>query len=106
MESQILSTAKAIISKPDKQVNKIIKIAKYKFGWSRKTIFKFIEGHLPGLPIYRYLSERAIKNYSTRCLFAAMSKADKSYIIKILEQIERRNKINGKPSSDTDYTNL
>lgn len=77
---------------PDKQVSRIIKIAKYKFHWRRKAIYEFITGHIEGLT--ERIPETAQKHYSTTRMFAAMSRPEKSKIIQILEQIERRNRNN------------
>ena len=87
--NDIVTEAKKIINKPDRQINKIIKIAKYNFKWGRKAIYNFILRNIPGL--IERTDEASRKFYSTRKLFAAMSKSEKSQIIKILEQIERRN---------------
>lgn len=75
--------------KRDRQVNLIIRIAKYKFGWGRKALFEFCLKHVEGLE--KRMPEEALKNYSTTRLFAGMSRAEKSHIIQVLEKIERRN---------------
>lgn len=82
-----------ILQREDHQIKKIIKITRYKFGWGRKTIFNFIMNHCQGLS--DNVPESAKKVYSTSRLFASMSNQQKSQIIKILEQIEKRNKKNG-----------
>lgn len=88
----IVNEAREIIagSTESKQVNKIFKIAKHNFGWSRKAIFEYALETCPDLK--NDLSEGTLKNYNTRRLFAAMNQRQKSLMIQRLEQIEKRNR--------------
>lgn len=73
----------------DKQINKIIAIARYKFHWGRKAIFNYIceSVHDAGI---RVTIEDA-KHYKYSALLQTLTTAEKSLVIKRLEQIEKRN---------------
>lgn len=73
----------------DRQINKIIAVAKYKFQWKRKNIFNYCVESVPGCD--GRISERGRRNYATSELFQKLTKAEKSHIIQRLEQIEKRN---------------
>jgi len=73
----------------DRQINKIIAIAKYKFWWGRKAIFNYCIKTVPGCD--ERVSEKERMRYSTSALFQKLTKAEKSLIIQRLEQIEKRN---------------
>ena len=84
--------AKNILNAPnpkEKQIKKITKIYKYNFGWTRKTMFKFITDHFPELLVD--VPSWALKNYNMSALYAVMNKEQLSNVIQILEQIEKRN---------------
>lgn len=87
----IVDQANAIIREADKQrqIKKITKIYKYKFGWSRKTMFLYILKSIPEAKA-RILPE-ALKNYNISMLYSALSKKEMSLVIQRLEQIEKRN---------------
>lgn len=87
----IVDKANAIIREADKhrQIKKITKIYKYKFGWSRKIMFLYILKSIPEAKA-RIVPE-ALKGYNISMLYAALSKKELSLIIKRLEQIEKRN---------------
>lgn len=89
--SEAVKEAREIINRKDKQIALIIRIAKYQFRWGRKTIFKFAMKHTNELA--ERLPDEVKKNYVTTRLFAAMSRAEKSHLIQVLEQIERRNEL-------------
>lgn len=86
---EVINEAKEILSKRDRQIAKIIRLTKYKFGWGRKAIFQFTIRHIAGLE--NRISPDVKKNFNTSRMFAAMSKEEKSHLIQILEKIERRN---------------
>lgn len=75
--------------KKKKQIAKITKLYKYKFGWSRKTFMAFVLNNIPELK--SEVLEEAVKNSNMTAIYAAMSKEQLSFIIKKLEFIERRN---------------
>lgn len=100
----IINEAQQILSQPadglkptgdgfrrvDSQVNTIIRIAKYKLHWTRSSIFSFM---LETCPEYRKrLTDHEIKHSKTSALFQLMTSADKSLVIKRLDQIQKRNK--------------
>lgn len=74
----------------DKQVKRIVKIAKYNFHWSRKALFNFIlKTHESLKP---RLKPEEIKYSKTSALYQLMDSKQKSLVIKRLDQIERRNR--------------
>lgn len=102
---ELINEANAILSQPasglkltgdgfrrvDKQVNTIIRIAKYKLHWKRSSIFSFM---LETCPEYRKrLTDHEIKHSKTSALFMLMTSADKSLVIKRLDQIQKRDGI-------------
>ena len=89
--SEAVNEAREIINRKDMQIALIIRIAKYQFGWGRKAIFNFALKHTNELA--ERLPDEVKKNYVTTRLFAAMSRAEKSHLIQVLEQIERRNEL-------------
>jgi hypothetical protein len=74
----------------DKQVRTIIRIAKYKFGWSRSALFTYILQTCPELR--ERLTNREIKNSKTSALYQIMNSKQKSLVIQRLDQIQKRNK--------------
>ncbi len=74
----------------DKQVRRIVRIAKYKFHWSRKSLFGYILKSFPELE--SRLKPDEIKYSKTSALYQLMTSQEKSLIIKRLEQIEKKNK--------------
>lgn len=85
-----VATANATNDKPvDKQINKIIAIAKYKFHWKRKAIFNYICDSVHDAGI-RVTMEDA-RHYKYSSLLGSLSIEEKSLVIKRLEKIEKRN---------------
>lgn len=78
----------------DKQINKIIAIAKYKFHWGRKAIFNYILESVKDSGL-RVTIEDA-KHYKYSALLQTLSVSEKSLVIKRLEQIEKRNNAAGR----------
>lgn len=89
--SGIVDQANLLIREADKQrqVKKITKLYKYKFGWSRKTIFLYILKTLPELK--EKITEECLKNSNLTQLYAAAEKKQLSVVIQRLEQIEKKN---------------
>lgn len=87
----IIDQANAIIRESDKQrqIKKITKLWKYKFGWSRKIIFLYILKTLPELKAQ--ITEECLKSFNLSQLYAATDKKQLSLVIQRLEQIEKRN---------------
>lgn len=83
-----VQTADGMIYK-DRQVCKIVRIAKYKFHWKRKTIFDKILEFNPELA--ELLFDEDKRFHKTSSLYRLMSKEQKSHFIKFLEQIEKTN---------------
>lgn len=89
MTQRIERTKAGTLRKIDRQVNKIIAITKYKFGWSRKAIYKFCIQYIEP-DKYEKVHFECGKAYSTSKLFQHLSQEQKSSIIKRLEKIERK----------------
>ncbi len=89
--AKIIDDVNVLIRNTDKQrqIKKITKIYKYKFGWSRKTIFIYIMRTMP--EVIENIPEPTLKSYNLTQLYAAMNKRQLSTLIKKLEQIEKRN---------------
>ena len=89
--AKIIDDVNALIRETDKQrqIKKITKIYKYKFGWSRKTLFLYVMRSMP--EIVENITEDSLKSYNLTQLYAAMDKKQLSTLIKKLEQIEKRN---------------
>lgn len=89
--AKIIDDVNVLIRNTDKQrqIKKITKIYKYKFGWSRKTIFLYVMKSMP--EVVTSINEDSIKGYNLTQLYAAMDKRQLSTLIKKLEQIEKRN---------------
>jgi hypothetical protein len=88
---QLIDEANLLIRQNEKsrQIRKITKLYKYKFGWSRSTAFLYILKSVP--EIVKEITEHGLKNYNLTQLYAAMDKKQLSLVIKRLEQIEKRN---------------
>ena len=72
-----------------KQIAKITKLWKYRFGWSRSTAFKYILKSCP--EVEPDVPAESIKNSNLTQLYAALNKAQLSKVIQRLEFIEKRN---------------
>jgi RecG-like helicase len=89
--AKIIDDVNVLIRNTDKQrqIKKITKIYKYKFGWSRKTLFLYVMKTMP--EVVEFITEESLKSYNLTQLYAAMEKKQLSTLIKKLEQIEKRN---------------
>jgi hypothetical protein len=89
--AQLIDEANLLIRQNEKsrQIRKITKLYKYKFGWSRSTAFLYILKTLPEL--LTSISEDIMKHYNLTRLYAAADKRQLSLVIKRLEMIEKRN---------------
>ncbi|MBV6480235.1 MAG: hypothetical protein HGGPFJEG_03088 [Ignavibacteria bacterium] len=74
----------------DVQRKKIIKLTRYIFKWSIDVSFSKITEYCPDL--LKRLTTWQIKNTKIQPLFNLISRTQADHIIKILEQIEKRNK--------------
>lgn len=88
---QIIDEANMLIRQHDnaRQIRKITKIYKYKFGWPRSSAFLFILKTVPELK--ETMCEDTLKHYNLTRLYAAATKKQLGQVIKRLEQIEKRN---------------
>ena len=88
---QLIDEANLLIRQNEKsrQIRKITKLYKYKFGWPRSTAFLYILKSVPEL--VPDITEDTLKHYNLTRLYAAMDKKQLSHVIKRLEQIEKRN---------------
>ena len=89
--AKLIDDVNVLIRQTDKQrqIKKITRIYKYKFGWSRKTLFLYVMKTMP--EVVSNITEESLKNYNLSQLYAAMDKRSLSTLIKKLEQIEKRN---------------
>lgn len=75
----------------DKQVRTIIRVAKYKLGWKRSSLFSYILETCPELR--ERLTNQEIKHSKTSALYTLMDSKQKSLVIQRLDQIQKRNKV-------------
>lgn len=80
------------IEMSDSQRKRIIKLAKYNFGWTVEVTFSKILEFCPELA--KRLTPWQIQNTKIQPLYSLMSKVQANRVIKRLEKIERRNKEN------------
>jgi hypothetical protein len=97
-EDAVIKEVRSLLLQPDpkaRQIRKATRLWKYVLRWTRKSFFLYVLRWFPSLDI----PEHARKHYNLSSMYASMTKSELSNIIKRLEQIEKRNKLEPVPSS-------